>query len=103
MHTRTLRSKLGSTALLAAALVAAAARANGVFPSAGQLVVDPSDPSHIVVVATYGILSTRGAGPWGWTCEPAAGYKTGSHPSLAVTADGSVLAGVLGLRIARGD
>lgn len=80
------------------------ARANGVFPSAEQIVVDPLDPSHIVVRTTYGLLTTRAAGdPWDWICESAVGYSSGFHPSIGITNDGTVLAGVPdGVSIAQG-
>jgi hypothetical protein len=82
---------------------AAPASANGRYPAAGQIVVDPSDPEHIVVRATYGILSTRGAaGGWGWICESAVGYGGIEDPMLGITADGTFLAGIFkGLSVSR--
>src|SRR5262245_53433435 len=59
------------------------ARANGVFPTAGQVVIDPSDPLHLVVRTTYGVLTTRtGATPWDWLCETGVGYGSGFHPAV---------------------
>ena len=82
-------------AIAAVALVAGAASANGRFPAAGQIVVDPSDPAHIVVRATYGLLSSRDAGEsFGWICEKAVGYGGVEDPAMAITAGGTVLAGV---------
>lgn len=90
---------------LAAALAAQAAEANGRFPAAGQIVVDPGDPSHIVVRATHGFLTTRDAGQnWDWICEQAVGFSGEVDPPIAITADGSVLAGVFdGLSVAHGE
>lgn len=83
------------------------ARANGRFPAAGQLVVDPSVPYHIVVRTTYGLLTTRDAGTnWDWICETGAGYSatTPIDPAMGVTADGTVLAAFAGgLSVAPGD
>jgi hypothetical protein len=94
-------------AAICGAIAAAAgpAHANGVFPSADQIVIDPSDPSHLVVRTTYGILTTRAGGePWDWICETAVGYSSGFHPSVGLTGDGTVIAGVpAGVAIAPGD
>jgi MYXO-CTERM domain-containing protein len=44
--------------------------------------------------ATYGLLTSSDHGKtWGWICEPAVGYSMGEDPMLAVTADGTTLAG----------
>ncbi|WP_437677515.1 WD40/YVTN/BNR-like repeat-containing protein [Sorangium sp. So ce131] len=89
-------------ALRAAALVAAAltalpslAAANGVFPSADQLVFDPSDPARAVARMTYGLLTTRdGGASWDWICESAVGYDDtdGVSPPIAAASSGRVLA-----------
>lgn len=69
--------------------------ANGRFPLADQLVVDPKDPSHLVLRTTYGILSSFDTGgSWGWVCEAAVGYGGTQDPAIGVLADGTVLAGV---------
>jgi hypothetical protein len=104
----TTRASLLLRAALPACLIALGsgpARANGVFPSAEQIVVDPSDPSHVVVRTTYGLLTTRAAGdPWDWICETAVGYSSGYHPSIALTEGGAVLAGLSdGVAISGGD
>ena len=87
---------LGGLGLCAAIdLTTATTLANGVFPTAGQIVIDPSDPLHLVVRTTYGVLTTRSGGePWDWICEGGVGYSSGFHPAVAVTEDGSVIAGV---------
>lgn len=86
-------------ALVALPLVAIAlpspAAANGVFPSADQLVFDPADPARAVARMTYGLLTTRdGGASWRWICEGAVGYDDagGQSPPIAAAASGSVLA-----------
>lgn len=69
--------------------------ANGRFPLADQLVVDPQDPSHLVLRTTYGILSSSDSGgSWGWICEGAVGYGGTQDPAIGVLADGTLLAGI---------
>ena len=85
-----------SAALVALAFFAPGlSNANGRFPLADQLVVDPKDPSHIVLRTTYGILDSSSAGDsWGWICETVIGYGGTQDPAIGVLADGSILAGV---------
>ncbi|WP_437876978.1 WD40/YVTN/BNR-like repeat-containing protein [Sorangium sp. So ce513] len=83
--------------LLAAALAAlpSPAAANGVFPSADQIVFDPADPARAVARMTYGVLTTRdGGASWRWICEGAVGYDdtVGRAPPIAAAAGGRVLA-----------
>ena len=76
-------------------LAPAVSHANGRFPIADQLVVDPGDPSHIVLRTTYGILETSDAGgAWSWICEGAVGYGGTQDPAIGVLDDGTILAGV---------
>ncbi len=67
--------------------------------------MDPSDASHIVVRATWGLLTTRDAGKhWAWTCEQGIGFSSEEDPAVAVTSDGSVIAGLVeGLFATHGD
>ncbi len=82
-------------AVLGSLCVAEPADANGRFPQAGQLIVDPGDPDRLVLRATYGIVVSPNAGAdWFIVCEGAVGYGGGEDPAMAVTADGTVLAGV---------
>lgn len=84
-------------ALLAPALLAASApaSANGRYPAAGLIAADPSDSAHLVVRATYGVLSTRDAGAeWRWTCEPAVGFGGYEDPMIAILQGGTLVAGV---------
>ena len=79
---------LGSAAAfaLAASLVGLPALANGRFPAAGQIAVDPSDPSHLVVRTTYGLTVTNDHGAhWSWVCEAAVGYSGAALRSGAAT------------------
>jgi len=71
------------------------AKANGRFPTANQLVVDPANPSRIVVRATIGVLISTDAGKtWRWICESAYSSKVLlDDPAIGVTADGSILVG----------
>ncbi len=100
--TRALSSALAGLTLLVAA---DAARANGRFPSAEQLVVAPDDPAHIAVQVTYGFIRTRDAGAsWTWTCEEAAGYGGVLDPAIALLQGGVLIAGVFdGLVVASPD
>jgi len=91
--------KLGPAAATVAAcalgLCARSAQANGRFPAAGQVVVDPGDAGHVVLRTTYGILQTADAGKtWQWICEQPVGYGGIEDPAIAVTADGTLLAGI---------
>ena len=82
---------VGSVALAAAG----AAHANGRYPAAGLIALDPSDPQHIVVRATYGLLSTMdGGASWRWTCEQSVGFSDNEDPMVAITKNGTLLAGV---------
>jgi photosystem II stability/assembly factor-like uncharacterized protein len=75
-----------------------AARANGRYPVANQLVVAPGDSSYLVLRSTFGILqSSDGGKSWSWICEQAAGYNDDDEPAVAVTADGSIVVGSEGL------
>ena len=88
---------LGSAAALclAASSFAAPAHANGRFPAAGQITVDPSDPTHLVVRTTYGLTeSSDGGAHWSWICEAAVGYGGTEDPMMAITADGTLIAGI---------
>ncbi len=93
------------TTALALAVAPATAYANGRFPSAEQLVVDPGDPSHIVVQTTYGFIQTVDAGgSWHWICEDAAAYGGILDPPVAILDGGTLIAGVFdGLAVSTPD
>src|SRR6478752_4813182 len=88
-----MRLRLAVFLALFGALRPAAALANGRYPRADQLLVDPKDESHLVLRATFGLLLSRDAGQsWRWVCEAGLGYTGDVDPALAVFADGSVAA-----------
>lgn len=90
---------LGSLTVLAALALSPAARANGRYPNADQLIPEPGDETHLVLRATFGILDSRDGGShWTWICEQAVGYM--GDPGLLVLRGGDLLAsyfGALGL------
>lgn len=95
MRARRLVSFIGAALAALCFLAPTSSQANGRFPLADQLVVDPNDPSHIVLRTTYGILDSSDAGgTWGWICEGAIGYGGTQDPAIGVLADGSILAGI---------
>jgi hypothetical protein len=73
-------------------LVSGAAAGNGRYPLANQLVSAPTDPSHLALRATYGLVlsSDRGA-TWTWVCEKAAGFVNGEDPPIELFEDGTVV------------
>lgn len=87
-----------TSALLAFAAVtciSGLAAANGRFPYANHLVVDPKDPTHLVVRTTYGIIQSFDAGTsWKWICEKAGGYGGVFDPAVDVTSTGRMLVGL---------
>jgi hypothetical protein len=83
---------LGLVTTLAAARPA---RANGRYPAAGLVALDPSDPKHIVIRATYGLVSTDDDGAtWRWVCEQSVGFSDNEDPMVAITKNGTEIAGV---------
>src|SRR5689334_5364633 len=84
-------------------LSASGAKANGRFPR-GEHLIEYPDPNHLLLAATYGLVTTTDGGKnWYYVCEtafslytPPTGTDFGytGDPLLALTADGSLLAGV---------
>ncbi len=69
----------------------ATAAANGRFPDADQLVIDPADPTRLVLRATFGMLQSMDAGvTWTWLCEQVIGYGGMDDPPIAITGDGTL-------------
>src|SRR5687768_951087 len=72
------RRRVCVAAVMAAAFTsfnAVPARANGRYPLADQIVVDPGNPEHVVARATFGLLdSSDGGKTFRWICERAVGY-----------------------------
>ena len=83
------------TALLVAAAILAApavALANGRYPAGSQLVIDPTNPDHMVVSATFGLLESRDGGKtFGWMCEAAIGTSGQQDLMLAITGSGATV------------
>ncbi|MDQ2647679.1 MAG: hypothetical protein M3020_28035 [Myxococcota bacterium] len=80
--------------LLCLLLTAAKAQANGRFPETNQLVVEPGNPDHAVVRATFGLLVTRDHGAsWQLVCEDAFGPQN-TDPPLALLAGGVLVLGL---------
>jgi hypothetical protein len=91
--------KTGSLALAGGAILfhAAPAAANGRFPQSNQIVFSPTNPDLIVLRTTYGILPSRDHGAtWQFLCEDALGVgpNTLADPSIGLTQDNALLAGV---------
>lgn len=71
------------------------AQANGRFPYANHIVVDPSDQKHVLVRTTYGMIQSFDAGAsWKWVCEQSVGYGGAFDPAIAVTGTGRELVGL---------
>ena len=72
------------------------AHANGRLPTAHELVFSPTDPSFVVIEATFGLFLSQNTGAsFGWVCEPAIGYPSTLNwdPPIGITST-SVLAGI---------
>jgi hypothetical protein len=66
--------------------------ANGRFPAANQLVVDPGDAEHFLLRATYGLLSSHDAGgSFAWICEDLLGSIGDTDPAVAILRGGSLV------------
>lgn len=97
MRRSSLGARLGLACFMGGLALAGAgsARANGRYPAAGLVALDPSDPLHIVVRATYGLVSTQDGGlTWRWVCEQSVGFSDNEDPMVAITQNGTLLAGV---------
>ena len=67
------------------------ARANGRYPIANQLVISPSNPAHLVLRTTFGlVLSVDQGKSFSWVCEKAAGFVNNEDPPLEVSGDDSI-------------
>lgn len=89
-----MKARALTTAVFGSYLLAAGpAAANGRYPSAQQLLVDPDDPENLWVRATYGLVNSRGRSEWGWVCEDAIGYGSGEDPMLVMAHGGRLFAG----------
>jgi hypothetical protein len=85
-----MRSALGVSLLASGVLATSSAAANGRYPNADMLIVDPGDANHLVLRTTFGTLVSNDAGhDWSWICEEAVGYT--GDPALTVLASGDLL------------
>ena len=92
MLTRVFTKRILASAFLAGSLVAGVASANGRYPSAQLLVLDPSDPNRLWLRATYGLFTSADRGcTWHRICETAPDYLGTEDPMFGVLADGTVI------------
>lgn len=95
MTARVTRRAATIAAALTLGSIATSASANGRYPAAGQIALDPSDPDAVLVRTTYGMVVTRDKGQrWDWICEGAVGFTGSEDPMVSFTADGTLLAGI---------
>jgi photosystem II stability/assembly factor-like uncharacterized protein len=88
------RGWLFAGAFLACSFASGAASANGRYPSAQLLVLDPSDPNRLWLRATYGLLTSDDRGcTWHRICETAPNYLGTEDPMFGVLANGTVIGG----------
>jgi hypothetical protein len=88
-------ASLSFISLIALCASAGDARANGRFPQANQLAVDPSDASRIVIRGTYGAVQSNDAGKtWRWICEESLGFVGIFDPAIALPSNGAILVGL---------
>jgi photosystem II stability/assembly factor-like uncharacterized protein len=91
------RRRSGLLAAAFAASLSSVALANGRYPTASQIIVDPNDANHIVVSATFGFLDSRDGGKtFNWLCEAAVGpaAENGFDIVLAVSGNGNTVLGL---------
>jgi len=88
--------RLGAGWSMAILLFAASARGHGGTPVAQGILVNPSDPGHVVVTTQYGGLfqTHDGGSSWEWVCEQAVGYRSIDAPPATLTASGSMAVAV---------
>lgn len=99
MRSRSRASATAGAALLltaAAVLAPGEARANGAFPSSGQVLIDPTEPGRLWVSTSYGYARRDDAGGDAFylVCEAGLGYAGGFHPHAAITPTGALFMGV---------
>jgi hypothetical protein len=73
-------------------LAGSEAHANGRYPLANQLVVNPKDPSHVAVRSTFGLVTSSDRGTnWSWVCERAAGFVDNEDPPIELSGNNTLL------------
>jgi hypothetical protein len=89
-------SQLAHLLLLAVALSSSLAFANGRFPRAERLLEDPNDSDHLLLAATYGLLSTTNRGQtWHHICEASFGVFSATADPLLELSDAGILGSLL--------
>lgn len=80
-------------AALGLASHATIAHAHGRPPQIEHVAFDPSDPDHIVLSATFGLIATRdGGASWRWNCAASFGADpTQEDPDVVVAGEGAVV------------
>lgn len=92
MNARRLRQGMLVCAL-AVIVPGAPAGANGRMPGANDVMFDPSDPEHLVLRATFGVLQSFDRGQtWQWVCEQIIGTAgVIADPPMALVADRTIV------------
>ena len=85
-------SLTGSILVAAVALPGAVFAHPGTLPASDDLRFDPSDPTTLVIVATFGVLIApdEGESEVRWICPDALGYSDRLEPDLEIAADGTM-------------
>lgn len=99
-------SFFGSGALAAAlALTATQASANGRFPEANHVYVSPTNPDHVILRVSFGLLVSRdGGASWRWVCEQVLGLAGDEDPMYAFGASSALLSATYhGVTVSRDD
>src|SRR3954465_7557755 len=92
---RRARLAAGWAAALAVLCAAHAARANGRYPKADQLLIAPDDARFLAVRTTFGVLVSGDSGQnWDWLCERAIGYSGVQDPMIGLMESGTLIAGL---------
>lgn len=82
-------------AALAFGLYVSSVCANGRFPAANQLVINPTDERQFLVRTTFGLVETTDAGKsFRWICEGVISEDGVRDPPVAVTGDGTFVVAV---------
>jgi len=70
-----------------------AARANGRYPKADQLLLAADQPATLTVRTTFGFLVSHDSGQnWDWICERAIGYSGVQDPTIGLMEGGTIIA-----------
>ncbi|MBL8682003.1 MAG: hypothetical protein JNK05_22745 [Myxococcales bacterium] len=72
------------------------ADANGRYPTAQFFALgEGAQRDRIAIVTTFGLVTSEdGGATWDWTCEEAVGFSGQYDPAVAITSDGTLVAGL---------